>query len=212
MIVKPFPRMESLWWRIIRRIFRNAPTTLWPALSIPVILMGASVIFETNAAAAPRSQSTYRPAGLNPSAAVPAVPPKSTDYLRVTGPGAILLVEPVKIVRASRPTYPESEELARDPEAYAKAAAERGGYGGVAHSDAETRKGINISVGGDVLPEVSVSPYSRARVRPEDVVLFFKDEKLDGLRGGIAYPAARLRFDPATRDVRTSSSATYTSQ
>jgi hypothetical protein len=141
----------------------------------------------------------------------PGLPPKPTEYLRVTGPGTIRLIEPVKIVRASRPTYPPDEELARDPEAYAEATALRHGYS-VAQSNAKKGEGINISVGGDVLPEVSVSPYSRARVAPEDVVLFFKDEELDGLGGGIAYPAARLRFDPARRDVRTSSSATYTSQ
>jgi hypothetical protein len=117
----------------------------------------------------------------------------------------------VKIVRASRPTYPPDEELARDPEAYAEATAVRQGYVR-AQPTTEESEGINISVGGDVLPEVSVSPYSRARIAPEDVILFFKDEELDGLRGGIAYPAARLRFDPARRDVRTSSSATYTSQ
>lgn len=174
--------------------------------------MGAHGVFEANASATPRSQSAYRFFVADRTVANPGVPLKPTEYLRVTGPGSIRLVEPVKLVRAPRPTYPPNEELARDPEAYAEAAAERSGYGGVAQSYAEKGDGINISVGGDVLPEVSVSPYSRARVAPEDVVLFFKDEELDGLRGGIAYPAARLRFDPARRDVRTSSSATYTSQ
>lgn len=211
MTVKPFPRMERLWRRCIRRMARTPRTPLWPALSITIVLMGAPAVFETNASAAPRSQSAFQLHPPNGSTAASGLPLKPTEYLRVTGPGTIRLVEPVKIVIAPRPTYPPDEELARDPEAYAKANAERQGYG-VAQSNAEKSEGINISVGGDVLPEVSVSPYSRARVAPEDVVLFFKDEELDGLGGGIAYPAARLRFDPARRDVRTSSSATYTSQ
>ena len=200
-----------MWRRCIRRMTRTPRTPLWPALAIPVVLMGAHGVFESNASAAPRSQSAHPIFVSDGSVAKFGVSLKPTEYLRVTGPGVIRLVEPVKIVRAPRPTYPPNEELARDPQAYAEAAAERSGYG-VAQSDAEKREGINISVGGDILPEVSVSPYSRARVAPEDVVLFFKDEELDGLHGGIAYPAARLRFDPARRDVRTSSSATYTSQ
>ncbi len=211
MTVKPFPRMERLWRRCIRTMARTPRTPLWPALSITVVFMGAPAVFETNASAALRSQSAYQVHQPDGSAADSAHGPKPTEYLRVTGPGTIHLTEPVKIVRTPRPTYPPNEELARDPEAYAEATAVRQGYGRT-QSKAEKSDGINISVGGDVLPEVSVSPYSRARVAPEDVVLFFKDEELDGLGGGIAYPAARLRFDPARRDVRTSSSATYTSQ
>ena len=212
MIVKPFPRMESLWRSCIRRMTRTARAPLWPALLIPVVFVGALAMFNSSASAAPRSQSAHPIRMADENVAVLGVPVKPTEYLRVTGPGVIRLVEPIKVVRAPRPVYPPNEELARDPEAYAAADAERRDYGGLAQSKAETGEGISISVGGDILPEVSVSPYSRARVRPEDVVLFFKDEELDGLGGGIAYPAARLRFDPARRDVRASSSATYTSQ
>jgi hypothetical protein len=193
-------------------MIRTARAPLWPALSIPVVFVGAFAILDASASAAPRSQSAHPIRLADESVAVPWIPVKPTEYLRVTGPGVIRLVERAKVVRAPRPVYPPNEELARDPEAYAAAEAERRSYGGVALSKEETSEGINISVGGDILPEVTVSPYSRARIRPEDVVLFFKDEELDGLRGGIAYPAARLRFDPARRDVRASSSATYTSQ
>jgi len=191
---------------------RKARLPFLPVVSIALVLIGASGAIEASASAAPRSQSAYRVLffELGPTGAV--VPRKSMEYLRVTGPGVIRLVKPVKTKRAPRPTFPPNEELARDPEAYAKAAAERAGYGEVASSKTEKGDEIRISVGSDVLPEVSVSPYSHAGVRPEDVVLFFKDEELDGLRGGIVYPAARLRFDPARRDVRASSSATYTSQ
>lgn len=134
------------------------------------------------------------------------------DYLRTTGPAPMRIVAPVVVVRAPRPEFPESEELARDPVAYAEWKANGGDAENIRVVSQDEGKGTTISVGGELLPEVSVSPYSRARIWPEDVVMFFKDEKLDGLQGGIAYPAARLRFDPARPDVRASSSATYTSQ
>ncbi len=208
MTVKLYPRMESLLRRCVRKIAKTARAPLWPALSFPVFFVASSGIINSTAVGAP----THRALRVNVRMVDALEPREPQNYLKTLGPGKMRLVEPVVVVRAPRPSFPEKEELARDPVAYA-ARMENGGdeenIRVVAQSDTE---GTRLSVGGELLPEVSVSPYSRARILPEDVVMFFKDEKLDGLQGGIAYPAARLRFNPARPEVRASSSATYTSQ
>ena len=162
--------------------------------------------------AAPRSQAGHRLPGMDPSRAEAPIEPARAGYLPFLGPAPMNLVDPIAQVRSPRPPFPAAEERTRDPEAYAVAeAARREGDGSPGMLD--DRAGpTTLSVGGDLRPEVSVSPYSESRVRPEEVLLFFKDEKLDGLRGGVIYPAARLRFEPAQPDVRASSSATYTRQ
>ncbi|MEZ5278664.1 MAG: hypothetical protein R3F07_19945 [Opitutaceae bacterium] len=183
-----------------------------PALSLQILFVASAAMIGTNGQAAPRSQGPFLLSSSDsdsresPTAAAPSA------YLRVVGPVAMRVTAPVVRTQASRPTYPASEEIARDPEAYVVAESERRANGGVAPTRDSGNRDIRISVGADPLPEISVSPYSSPRIHPEDVILFFKDEKLDGLRGGVAYPAARLRFDPAQPEVRSSSSATYTSQ
>ena len=166
----------------------------------------------TNGQAAPRSHGPFPLSSPNSGSAELPVDAVPSAYLRVVGPVPMKVTVPIVQTRAPRPTYPPSEEVARDPEAYVVAESERRANGGVSPTHDSGNRDIHISVGGDPLPEISVSPYSNPRIHPEDVILFFKDEKLDGLRGGVAYPAARLRFDPAQPEVRSSSSATYTSQ
>lgn len=212
MNVKLYPRMESLLRRCVRKIVRTARAPLWPALSLPVFVMTSSAFLDTPAVGAPRSQNTHLTSSPVQEDAEVEATVGIKDYLRSTGPAPMRFVDPVIVERAPRPEFPESEELARDPVAYAERKAIGDETGDIRVVTQEEGQGTTISVGGELLPEVSVSPYSRARIWPEDVVMFFKDEKLDGLQGGIAYPAARLRFDPARPDVRASSSATYTSQ
>ena len=212
MTVKLYPRMESLLRRCVRKIVRTAKAPLWPALSLPLFFLTSSALMDANAEGSPRSQNAYLASSSAQEDEEVAEPAVVKDYLRTTGPAPMRIVAPVVVVRAPRPEFPESEELARDPVAYAERKANGGDAENIRVVAQDEGKGTTISVGGDLLPEVSVSPYSRARIWPEDVVMFFKDEELDGLQGGIAYPAARLRFDPARPDVRGSSSATYTSQ
>lgn len=185
---------------------------MWPALSLPLFIVTSFAIVDSTALGGPRSQNTHRVLTFNMKVVDADGPVVIMDYLRTTGPAKMRIVAPIVVTRAPRPVYPESEEMARDPVAYAARLAEGRDAGSFQVVSQEKSESTTISVGGELLPEVSVSPYSRARVHPEDVVMFFKDEKLDGLQGGIAYPAARLRFDPARPEVRTSSSATYTSQ
>jgi hypothetical protein len=212
MTVKLYPRMESLLRRCVRKIIRTARAPLWPALSLPVVLVTSFAIIHSSARSGPRPQNTHRVLTLDLKMVDADEAVVVKDYLRTTGPARMRIVQPVVVARAPRPDYPESEEMARDPVAYAERMAARGDAGSLQVVSRKEGEPTTISVGGELLPEVSVSPYTRARIYPEDVVMFFKDEKLDGLQGGIAYPAARLRFDPARPEVRTSSSATYTSQ
>jgi hypothetical protein len=212
MTVKLYPRMESLLRCCVRKIILKARAPLWPALSLPLFLVASSALFNSTVVGAPRSQSAHHTPAPDQADTDTPQPVVVKDYLRTTGPAPMRIIEPIVVVRAPRPVFPESEELARDPVAYAQRMANDGDTGSIRVVSESEGKGTTISVGGELLPEVSVSPYSRARIYPEDVVMFFKDEKLDGLQGGIAYPAARLRFDPARPEVRTSSSATYTSQ
>lgn len=197
--------------RCVRKMVRSARLPLWPACSVTLLIVLSSGTIQSVATAAPRSQSLDGVLRVSPPSTESQPAAEPSPYLTVIGPSGLNLVAPVVVKEAPPPVYPASEELARNPEAYAARQAERrsGETGGVTPEDSE---GLTLTVGGELLPEVTVSPYSRARVRPEEVILFFKDEKLDGLRGGIAYPAARLRFDPARPEVRASSSATYTSQ
>ena len=162
--------------------------------------------------AAPRSQAGHRLPSVDPSRAEAPVEPARGGYLPFLGPAPMNLIDPIARVRTPRPTFPAAEERARDPEAYAAGETARREGDGSPGMLAERAGQTTLSVGGDILPEVSVSPYSESRLRPEEVLLFFKDEKLDGLRGGVIYPAARLRFEPAQPDVRASSSAIYTRQ
>lgn len=212
MTVKLYPRMESLLRRCVRKIIKTARAPLWPALSLPLFLVTSSACINPTAVGAPRSQGVHFVSTPDQADANEAEPVVVKDYLRTTGPVPMRMVEPIVVVRAPRPDFPEAEELARDPAAHAQQMQKGDDVGNMRVVSQDEGKGTTISVGGELLPEVSVSPYSRARIYPEDVVMFFKDEKLDGLQGGIAYPAARLRFDPARPEVRTSSSATYTSQ